>query len=81
MRAVSDHIATEGSKGTTVALEPFQAQALTLRGHCAGIVNMMTQPIPFPYFNMLTLMLSLNLLVIAYSMIEFETVTKLASPT
>ena len=34
----------------------------------------MTQPIPFPYYHTLTLMLSLNLLLIAYSMIEFETV-------
>merc|ERR1719446_1940187 len=33
----------------------------------------MTQPIPFPYFHTLTLMLSLNLLVCGYSMIEFGT--------
>ena len=50
------------------------AQALALRGHCAEIVNTMTQPIPFPYYHTLTLMLSLNLLLIAYSSaIEFNT--------
>jgi len=34
----------------------------------------MTQPIPFPYFHTLTLMLSLNLLMCGYAMIEFSTV-------
>ena len=33
-----------------------------------------TQPVPFPYYHTLTLMLSLNLLLIGYAMIEFETV-------
>ena len=42
-----------------------EQQALALRGHCADIVNTMTQPIPFPYYHTLTLMLSLNLLLIA----------------
>ena len=36
-------------------------QALALRSCCAEIVNTMTQPIPFPYYHTLTLMLSLNL--------------------
>merc|ERR1719197_1047983 len=34
----------------------------------------MTQPVPFPYYHTLTLMLSLNLLIISYSMIEFSTI-------
>jgi len=71
LRALTEHIKEDGSGA---ALAPFQAQALALRGHCAEIVNTMTQPIPFPYYHTLTLMLSLNMLLIAYSMIEFETV-------
>jgi hypothetical protein len=75
MRSVADKITEEkASGGAPVAIGPFQAQALTVRANCADIVNMMTQPIPFPYYHTLTLMLSLNLLLIAYSMIEFETV-------
>jgi len=73
LRALTDHLQTD-EKGPSANLNPFQAQALALRGHCAEIVNTMTQPIPFPYYHTLTLMLSLNLLLIAYSMIEFETV-------
>jgi len=74
MRAMADHLAQDSSKGPNASLAPFQAQAMTLRSHCADIVTTMTQPIPFPYYHTLTLMLSLNLLLIAYSMIEFETV-------
>ena len=72
MRALADHLGEDSAKGPAASLAPFQAQALALRGHCAEIVNTMTQPIPFPYYHTLTLMLSLNLLLIAYSMIEFE---------
>jgi len=74
LRALSDHLAEDTSKGPSANLNPFQQQALALRGHCAEIVNTMTQPIPFPYYHTLTLMLSLNLLLIAYSSaIEFNT--------
>jgi len=58
MRAISDQLATDTEKAPSAALGPFQAQALALRGHCAEIVNSMTQPIPFPYYHTLTLMLS-----------------------
>ena len=74
LRSLTDHLSEDKEKGASANLNPFQQQALALRGHCADIVNTMTQPIPFPYYHTLTLMLSLNLLLIAYSMIEFETV-------
>ena len=74
LRALADQLTEDKEKGASANLNPFQAQALALRGFCAEIVNTMTQPIPFPYDHTLTLMLSLNLLLIAYSMIEFETV-------
>ena len=74
LRALADQLTEDKEKGASANLNPFQAQALALRGFCAEIVNTMTQPIPFPYYHTLTLMLSLNLLLIAYSMIEFETV-------
>jgi len=74
LRAVQDHLVEDKEKGPGAAFAPFQGQILTLRGHCAEIVDQMTQPIPFPYYHTLTLMLSLNLLLIAYSMIEFETI-------
>merc|ERR1711871_831808 len=44
MRALTDHLA-EGEKGASANLNPFQQQALALRGCCAEIVNTMTQPI------------------------------------
>ena len=74
LRALADQLTEDKEKGASANLNPFQAQALALRGFCAEIVNTMTQPIPFPYYHTLTLMLSLNLLLIAYSAIEFETV-------
>ena len=74
MRAIADHLAADTQKTAGAALGPFQAQALALRGNCADIVNAMTQPIPFPYFHTLTLMLSLNLVMCGYAMIEFGTV-------
>jgi hypothetical protein len=72
LRAVNEHV--NETKGGSGALKPLEAQALACRSNCAEIVNMMTQPIPFPYYHTLTLMLSLNLLLMAYSMIEFETI-------
>ena len=74
LRALQDHLKEDKDKGPGASLAPFQAQALALRGHCAEIVDQMTQPVPFPYYHTLTLMLSLNLLLIAYSLVEFESV-------
>lgn len=74
LRAVADELQADSNKAPGAALGPFQTQAFALRGNCAEIVNTMTQPVPFPYYHTLTLMLSLNLLIISYSMIEFETI-------
>jgi len=74
LRALQEHLAEDKEKGPGASLAPFQAQVLALRNHCAEIVDQMTQPVPFPYYHTLTLMLSLNLLLIAYSLIEFETI-------
>jgi len=53
-------------KAADAALGPFQEQALALRGHCAAIRNTLKQPVPFPYYHTLVLMLLVNLLLYAY---------------
>jgi predicted membrane chloride channel (bestrophin family) len=74
LRALQDHLAEDKEKGPGANLKSFETLAIQLRSHCAEIVDQMTQPVPFPYYHTLTLMLSLNLLMVSYSLIEFETI-------
>jgi len=74
LRALADHIPQDSEKAVGASLGPFQATVLKLRGHADAIISSHNQPVPFPYYHTLTLMLSLNLFLMAYSMIEFETV-------
>ena len=48
-------------------------EALALRGHCSAVVDLLAQPVPFPYYWTLNLMLAVNLLLIAYAMIGAAT--------
>ena len=45
LRALQDHLQEDKEKGPGAALGPFQAQILTLRGHCAEIVDQ-SEPLP-----------------------------------
>jgi hypothetical protein len=49
-------------------ISQFQQIAFEFRGHCGGIVNLLKQPVPFPYFHLLSFMLLVQLLLMAYSM-------------
>lgn len=48
-------------------LSAFRDLAFTFRGHCGQINNWMNQPVPFPYFHILTVLLQVDLLLISYS--------------
>jgi len=74
LRALADYIQANKETAPTAALMPFQKLVLDLRQHCDDIVATLGQPVPFPYYHTLTLMLSLNLLLMAYAMIEFNSV-------
>ena len=46
-------------------LSAFRDLAFTFRGHCGQINNWMNQPVPFPYFHILTVLLQVDLLLIS----------------
>ena len=47
----------------------FREVAFSFRGHCGQIINLLKQPVPFPYFHLLNLMLfaQLNLLAFVFA--------------
>jgi predicted membrane chloride channel (bestrophin family) len=45
----------------------FREVAFSFRGHCGQIVNLLKQPVPFPYFHLLNIMLLVQLLLLAYA--------------
>mmetsp|Transcript_11476 Transcript_11476/g.30264 ORF Transcript_11476/g.30264 Transcript_11476/m.30264 type:complete len:322 (+) Transcript_11476:248-1213(+) len=45
-------------------------QAYKLRGHLGQIVNLLEQPVPFPYFHVLKVLLIICLLVLSYALVE-----------
>ena len=67
MSAVNEYLASKAPRAAGAALGPFQAQALALRGNCAEIINTIAQPVPFPYYHIVSLMLSVNLIMVAWS--------------
>ena len=48
--------------------QQFRDVAFQFRGHCGQIVNLLKQPVPFPYFHLLSMMLLIQLLMIAYAL-------------
>ena len=46
----------------------FREVAFDFRSHCGQIINLLKQPVPFPYFHLLSMMLLLQLLMIAYAL-------------
>jgi len=47
----------------------FQRTAFAVRGHCGQIRNLVAQPIPLPYFHILTVMLVVVLSITGYSLL------------
>ena len=66
MSAINEHLASKAPRAQGAGLGPFQTQALALRGNCAEIVNTIAQPVPFPYYHIVSLMLSVNLVMVAW---------------
>ena len=52
--------------GDAQLLGTFRDQAYAFRGHCGQVTNWLSQPVPFPYYHVLNLMLVLNLGLISY---------------
>jgi len=74
LSSVADYLASDAPRAAGAAMGPFQAQAFALREQCSGIINSLSQPVPFPYFHILSLMLSVNLGLLAYALVSWETV-------
>ena len=47
----------------------FKQLAFEFRGHCGQISHWLVQPVPFPYFQMLTLLCLTDLLAISYGLV------------
>jgi len=82
MAEVEAALLTDPETGTTVdakdlnarfsvsdLLSNFRELAFTFRGHCGQITNWLNQPVPFPYFHVLTALLILDLLLISYAFV------------
>ena len=48
--------------------QQFRQVAFEFRGHCGQIINLLKQPVPFPYFHLLSMMLLIQLLMVAYAL-------------
>lgn len=48
----------------------FNAVVQDFSGHCSSIMEVLQQPVPFPYFHVLKLLLLLALLILSYALIE-----------
>ena len=55
-------------------LGQFRDVAFRFRGHCGQIVNLLRQPVPFPYFHVINFMLSVNLVLVAYSLTFIDSI-------
>ena len=74
LQTLNEYLANpENKRAAGAAVGPFQAQAFALRQHCSDMVNTLAQPVPFPYFHAVTFMLSINLIIVAYALIFFDT--------
>lgn len=49
-------------------LSQFREVIFKFRGHCGQIVNLLKQPVPFPYFHLLNVILLSQLVLLAYGL-------------
>ena len=68
LQSINEYLATDAKRAGGAAIAPFMAQALALRKNCADTVNLLAQPVPFPYFHVINFMLSVNLVLVAYAL-------------
>jgi len=69
LRLASEQI-TKPDKAPGADIRELEKYALELRSHGAAISNLLKQPVPFPMYHTLMLMMSVNLLVVSYALIE-----------
>ena len=61
MQTIRDYLDSGADKAAGAGIGPFQAQALALRANCSDVVNLLAQPVPFPYYHVVSFMLCVNL--------------------
>ena len=71
MQPIRDYLASGADKAAGAGIGPFQAQALALRANCSGVVNLLAQPVPFPYYHVVSFMLCVNLFGMACAAAQF----------
>ena len=74
LRLAADQIARPEGKAAGADFRELEKLALKLREHGGQISNLLKQPVPFPMYHTLMMMMSVNLLVMAYAMIESSTI-------
>ena len=52
-------------------LTQFREVVFKFRGHCGQIINLLKQPIPFPYFHLLNVMLVIQLFLLSYALATY----------
>ena len=67
MQTIRDYLDSGADKAAGAGIGPFQAQALALRANCSDVVNLLAQPVPFPYYHVVSFMLCVNLFGMAYA--------------
>ena len=72
MQAIRDYLDSGADKAAGAGIGPFQAQALALRANCSDVVNLLAQPVPFPYYHVVSFMLCVNLFGMAYAAAQFS---------
>jgi len=78
LRLASDQM-VKPDKAPGADIRELEKHALSLRQNGATISNLLKQPVPFPMYHTLMLMMSVNLIVMSYALIEANTI--LSIPT
>jgi len=73
LRLAADQIA-KPDKAPGADIRELEKFALALRASGGTISNLLKQPVPFPMYHMLMVMMSVNLFVVAYALIESNTI-------
>lgn len=74
LRLAAEQAAKPDYKGEKDGIRNMENFALSLRSAGGTITNLLKQPVPFPMYHMLMIMMSVNLIVMAYAMVESATV-------
>jgi len=58
------------TQSEVLKMQMLEDKALKFRGHCSQIINQLKQPVPWPYFHILNLILTVALITLAYSLVS-----------